>query len=549
MSLLTDLFGYLSILVHGLTIVAQSTMIGGIAFLVLLARPLAQSIGKGVSICARTRAIVIASAWGLVASATAAIALQGPLLASTVGLGFTDVLSAGFAVAALIKIACAIVLITLFYLLRDRVPSALLIAVAAVEIAAATLTTHAIARLDHRPLLAMAAALHQIGAAIWIGGLPCFVMALARVHDGARWRQIGQRYSQMSVAGVVLIFISGILMSMFYIGDLQGFYGTAYGAMVGAKIAMFAALLALGAMNNRLIERLRAAPETPVIRLKRFAEVEIGIGFTLFFAAASLTSVPPAVDLTTDRVTWHEIVERFEPHWPRLTSPDRESLAIPALQAELDREAAQRQSRARSAFEPGAGYLPPRNAADIAWSEYNHHWAGIAVLLIGSLALLNQAGVRAARHWPLLFLLLALFLFLRSDPEVWPLGQIGFWESLRDTEVIQHRIFVVLITVFGLFEWRVRTGRLGSTRAALVFPLASALGGALLLTHSHAISNLKDQLLIELSHIPLALAGIAAGWARWLELRLEPPLARIAGWVWPPCFMLAGLILLLYREV
>ena len=47
-------------------------------------------------------------------------------------------------------------------------------------------------------------------------------------------------------------------------------------------------------------------------------------------------------------------------------------------------------------------------------------------------------------------------------------------------------------------------------------------GGAMLLTHSHAIANLKDQLLIELTHTPLALAGIAAGWARWLELRLDP---------------------------
>ena len=59
-------------------------------------------------------------------------------------------------------------------------------------------------------------------------------------------------------------------------------------------------------------------------------------------------------------------------------------------------------------------------------------------------------------------------------------------------------------------------------RAALVFPLLCAAGGTLLLTHSHAIANVKDQLLIELTHTPLAIAGIAAGWARWLEIRLNP---------------------------
>jgi putative copper resistance protein D len=318
--------------------------------------------------------------------------------------------------------------------------------------------------------------------------------------------------------------------------------------MVGAKVSMFLALLALGGMNFLLVERLRADPATPVTRLKRFAEIEIGIGFTLFFAAASLTSSPPAIDLTKDRVSFAEIVERNAPVWPRLASPDRADLAIPALQSQLDAEAAAHATAPLPAFVEGAGYLPPRNAFDIAWSEYNHHWAGLFVLAIGLLALLNQAGIRWARHWPLVFLGLAAFLFVRSDPEVWPLGDIGFFVSLYDVEVVQHRFFVVLVVIFALFEWRVRAGGLDHTRATLVFPLVCAIGGAALLTHQHAIANVKDQLLIELTHTPLALAAIAAGWARWLELRLDPPANRYAGWVWPVCFLLVGLFLLSYRE-
>ena len=130
---------------------------------------------------------------------------------------------------------------------------------------------------------------------------------------------------------------------------------------------------------------------------------------------------------------------------------------------------------------------------------------------------------------------------------MWPLGAIGFFESLRDTEVLQHRVFVLLIVIFGMFEWRVRLGRTGEA-AALVFPLVTAAGGALLLTHSHAIANIKEALLIELTHTPLALAGIIAGWARWLELRADARTSRWAGWVWPVCFVLVGLILLDYRE-
>lgn len=43
-----------------------------------------------------------------------------------------------------------------------------------------------------------------------------------------------------------------------------------------------------------------------------------------------------------------------------------------------------------------------------------------------------------ARHWPLIFLGLAVFLFFRSHPETWPMGNIGFLESFRDVEVLQH---------------------------------------------------------------------------------------------------------------
>jgi putative copper resistance protein D len=294
---------------------------------------------------------------------------------------------------------------------------------------------------------------------------------------------------------------------------------------------------------------LRRDPAAPVLRLRRFAEVEIGIGFTIFFAAASLTSVPPGIDLTQDRASWHDIVDRdFTPKWPRLVSPDHDRLGIPALQAQLDREAAARAQQPRAAFVEGSGELPPRNADDIAWSEYNHHWSGFFVLAIGVLATLNQAGARWARHWPLVFVGLAVFLLIRSDPEVWPLGDIGLLASLRDVEVVQHRAFCLLAGAAGVFEWAVRTGRLRSRAAAQAFPLLCAGGGALLLTHTHAIANVKDQLLIEWTHTPLALAAIVAGWARWLELRLPGRMGFFAAWVWPPCLVVVGLLLVFYRE-
>jgi putative copper resistance protein D len=299
-------------------------------------------------------------------------------------------------------------------------------------------------------------------------------------------------------------------------------------------------------MNFRLV---RAAGGTPasVLALRRFAEAELGIGLTVLFAAASLTSQPPGVDLTADRVGFREVVARLTPRWPSLAGPEHDDLAISRLNAQSS--AADARDGAPRAFVPGEGLLPPRNAKDLVWSEFNHHWAGLIVIGIGVLALLERSGVLSwARHWPLALAGLAVPMFARADPEVWPMGQLGLLESLRDPEVLQHRLLECLTVVFGVLEWRARTGRTADPRAALIFPLLCALGGALLLTHSHALTNVKDQLLIEISHVPLAAAAVIAAWSRWIEVRLDGRPSHIAGWIWRLAFVAAGVSLLLYRE-
>jgi putative copper resistance protein D len=550
MTLLVDLFGYLSVVLHGCGIVAQSIALGGVLFLLLLVRPLAAFLPGGAAAAIGRDTVRIAgwAAVALVLCQAVTVAMQAAILTDTVDLTLPQALGADSALAGLAKIAAATVLAVALLRTGPGAPAPLLLIAGAVELAASTLTTHAAARLDDRGLLLAVSALHQFGAAIWIGGIPSFLAAFGRVNDGVSWRLIGARFSRMSMAGVACLIVSAAVLAYFYIGQWDAVYGTAYGVMASAKAVMFAALLLLGLGNFLVVERLRRDKTTPVLRLRRFAEVEIGIGVVLFFAAAGLTSAPPAVDLVQDRVSWQQVVARNTPAWPRLTSPDHDVLALPALQAKLDAEATAEAAPTARAFVPGSGYFPERNAADIAWSEFNHNWAGVFVVVVGLLALADRAGWRPARHWPLLFLVMAAGLFVRSDPEVWPIGQNGFWESLRDVEVLQHKLLVLFVALFGLFEWRVRLTGARRGWTPYVFPIVCVVGGAALLTHSHNISNIKDQLLIEITHTPLALFGIAAGWARWLELRLHGRGARIAGWTWPICFILVGLTLLDYRE-
>ena len=549
MDLLLDIFGFLSVVLRGIVLVAQSFAVGGIIFMALLGRPVLTQLGAaGATSLERCRRLLLWSALSLALAEAVFVLLQSAILAGSLDISLSEAMGADFARVGL-GVALAALIAAALALRPLRGPAMAALTVLGILILVVQLgSSHAAARLSGRLPLAAADFVHMGGAAAWIGGMPYFLLSLAGARDGAAYRLTGRRFSQISMGGVAMIVAGGIAMAFVYVGSLEAFYGTAYGVMVLAKTALLLGALCLGAMNYRLVERLRRDPATPVLRLRRFAEVELGLGLTILFAAASLTSQPPAEDLTTGRASWHEVVERLTPQWPRLASPDHASLALSELQTQID-AAEKAHAPVPQAYVPGEGVVAPRNAEDIAWSEYNHHWSGILVVAIGVLALLERTGrARWARHWPLLFLVLGSFLFFRSDPEVWPLGDVGFFASFRDPEVVQHRIFVVLIVIFALFEWRVRAGGLGRTRAALVFPLICALGGALLLTHSHALSNIKEQLLIEITHVPLALAGIAAGWARWLELRLDGRSARVAAWVWPVAFLVAGSVLLIYRE-
>jgi putative copper resistance protein D len=555
LALLFDLFGFLDVVLRFVALSTQALMIGGVAFILLVVLPFRAEIGREAdAILRRCQFVLRWSAGAAIIGGAVNITLNVLLLQASADVPIADGLRADFAEAEMVRIVASALIFAsaggpAIISGTKRIAWPLL---ALVLLVAAAMTSHSISRMTDQAPLALADAMHQLGAAIWIGGIPYFVIALGRTHDGIAWRRVGKRFSIMSMASVAVLTVAGIVLASVFVGTWQGLYGTSYGVMVMGKVALLGGLLFLGFMNFRLVERLRADPTTPILRMRRFAEVEIGVGMTVFALAASITSSPPAIDQPYDQVPWSVTADRMAPVWPpRLISPDHDALAIPALQAKLDAEAKSNENGAQHprAFVPGEGLAAPRLPADIAWSEYNHHWAGVFVIVIGCLALLERSGkARWARHWPLAFLGLAAFLFVRSDPETWPLGDIGLLESLRDAEVFQHRLIVLLVIVFGLFEWCVRTGRLNRPWAPLVFPVLTAVGGGMLLMHSHNISDVKEQFLIELTHIPLALLAVTSAWSRWLELRLPPPGNRIPGLIWPISYVLIGLLLLNYRE-
>jgi putative copper resistance protein D len=541
---LLNIFGYLSVLLRAATLCFQTLTVGGIIFLVFVTR--APEL-RSAAVLAKCRKWIAGFAITLAVTQVFYVSSNTLILMQSADMTLAEACGATFVYAGAV-VAFSALLIVWVCKSDASVSSALLLPAAAI-LGSAVITSHSVARMEHRALLAVLTGLHQSATAAWIGGLPYLLLSLKNEPDAHARQRIAANFSKLALISVAALFAGGAGLALAYVGSWSALYNTTYGAMVSAKVILFVLLLILGALNYFIVRSVPSEKSTRPSSLLRFAEVEIGIGLIIILAAASLTSQPPAVDLTEARVTAHDIYERYTPRIPRLKSPPLSSLSEPGEQ--IAKRMAAAGTPLPESFVPGQAAASFAGPGDIAWSEYNHNWAGVIVLGIGLLSFLARTGYFSwARHWPLLFLGLAVFLFLRSDPENWPLGPNGFWESFASPDVLQHRLIVVLISGFAIFEWLVVTHRIRSQAAGLVFPFVCVLGGAILLTHSHALGNIKDELLIELSHIPLATLGIVAGWSRWLELRLPPEdrTRRMLSWIWPVCFILIGFVLLDYHE-
>lgn len=519
----------LNLLLRAVSFALEAVAFGALFFLGFVAR----SAGLSSEIQRRLRRVAAAFALALAIAELVLLASTSAELMGSGGMGLREVASAAFFISGCVFGLAAL---AMFAAMRWSAQLAPAVVAAVVALGASVSLSHAASRMDHRAILLALTAAHHLGIAAWVGALLFLLLALRAGPESELAHAMTRRFSAMAVLAVTTLVGAGAGLSWFYAGSWSGMWDTSYGILLSAKIVLTAFMLALGAANYLAIRRAADGSSAFLLRLRRFGEVELGLAFTVLIAAASLTAQTPSVDETPENtLSAHAVMQRLAWRWPSFRTPGFAELAPATPLSVAVREAA---------FTGGSRSDPN----DRAWSEYNHHWAGLIVLAAGLLAL---TGRRWAQHWPLLFLGLAVFIVMRADPECWPLGPRPFWGSFTAPDVLEHRIFALLVAAFALFEWGVRTGRLQWERARYVFPAICAAGGALLLTHTHALGEGTDEVFAELSHTPMAVLGATAGWARWLELRLhdrETRARKAARWVWPVCLVLVGMLLLNYRE-
>src|SRR5229473_3138212 len=394
MARLLQVFGFLSVLFRGATLTFQSLAIGGIVFLIFVVRRSNEDSSALLQACLRW---IRRSAIALAVMQISYVLANSMILRQSADMPLREVFGANFVLAGLVGIVAAFTVAVLTSPTRSTGYTDLLVPAAAI-IASSVMTSHAMARLDYRVPLVAFTALHQTATAVWLGGLPYLLIAIRRAPAPELARQLSARFSRLALVSVAVLASAGLLLSLAYVGSFKAVYGTSYGAMVATKALLFGLLLFLGALNFQLVRR---GPASSILAsLKRFGEAEIGIGITVILTAASLTSLPPAADLAHERVTGSEIIARMYPRPPRFSSPAMQELPEDIYAAQ--KKAFEVGSLSTESYVPGQTGTRLNTPAEKAWSEYNHHWAGIVVLAIGILALVAQAAnLSWARNWPL----------------------------------------------------------------------------------------------------------------------------------------------------
>ncbi len=522
-------------------LIGQALALGGAVFALVVLRRAPDRAALD-----RTRTVVGAGALLVAAAQSAVLVLLAAAFADDVGWPLAAVLGSMVGIGGLIRIVVAVAAAWAAWSLRRSSDSgalqALLLAATALLPVTGALVSHATGRVDSDPWLMATGALHQAAAGVWVGGLVCAaLLALKPDLDAAgAWLR---PFSGLAAVSVTVIALTGIVLSLAYVRTPAAAVGTSYGAMVLTKITLFAALLVMGVLNHRALHGrimlgrwgrprsvagARDGVRASSIVWRRRVEVEAGLALVTIFLAASISAAPPAGDVGVQPVTVAEISAGLTPRWPRFETPSLAELAAAAALGDPD---------------------APRTLEDMAWSEFGHNVAGVFVLAMGVLAMLERSGHAPwARHWPLLFFALAGFVAWSVDPEGWQTGVVGFWEHLWSPEVLQHRILLLLTALFGVAEWRVRSGRHARSLWRYVFPIVCVMAGVLLLTHVHEVGNTTAAFLMELSHLALGLVSLVAGWSRWLELRMAHAGNSHPGRLWGPALAVFGLLLIFYRE-
>jgi putative copper resistance protein D len=190
-----------------------------------------------------------------------------------------------------------------------------------------------------------------------------------------------------------------------------------------------------------------------------------------------------------------------------------------------------------------------------AYSEFNHRFVGLFVLLFG-MGELGYALRYRLPFWirfvlPSALAVIGPFLLVWSDHEAWPIGSRTFLQTFsgEDPEIIQHKFYGVFGSVAAVSETLRRIGWVQHPVWATPLFILGLGGSLLLFIHSH--EHHPGNHMIGLHHALLGGFGIGAAVSNamvsWVSGASEQTLKRW-GVAWAGFVIVMGLQLFIYNE-
>lgn len=294
---------------------ATATTAGALIFRGLVAEPALRSVEAAAFVRTQNKRVAslglaVAAASGACWFLLQAAAMAGlPLEEATADDVLLTVMNeTQFGFVSQIRIVLAIILAG--SLVYDRYAPSRWLALASAlgMISAIAWTGHAGSGVGEAGFMHLAAdVLHLIAAAAWPGGLVSLavLLATARRHDGLEWasaaKEITQRFSTLGIVSVGVIFATGVVNTWMLVGSMQALIATDYGRLLVLKITLFAAMLAIAAVNRFVVTpRLDLRPEdaprlVALRRLTRNSMIEIALSVAIFGIVGVLGTLHPAI--------------------------------------------------------------------------------------------------------------------------------------------------------------------------------------------------------------------------------------------------------------
>ena len=146
--------------------------------------------------------------------------------------------------------------------------------------------------------------LHLIAAAAWVGALVPLALLLTMTGEDAGSLAIARtatlRFSTLGIVCVATLLLTGVVNSWYLVGNVSALTGTGYGQLLLCKLALFAAMVGIAAVNwSQLTPRLVQNADVAIAQrarrqLRRNAAIEATLGAAIIAIVAVLGTLPPA---------------------------------------------------------------------------------------------------------------------------------------------------------------------------------------------------------------------------------------------------------------